>query len=401
MGKRMIFHPATQSVLRDSLRAILSRPVIPKHSRMNDLALVSSATGQRKDNQDRVLVARISGHSQPRVVAVVCDGMGGMADGAWCAAECASAFVSSILVAADVSERSIAEAIDDANRRIHTRYHGAGGTTLVASVSVAPDDCFIAHVGDSRAYVLDNERKARLLTRDDTIAALAADDPRERESVLDARLVQFVGVGSELQPHVQRLAPMGGKAILLSTDGAHGPANGLLSDIAKHARTLGELADRLLLLAEWTGGRDNASVALVNLGAMSPDLEAFTLELLIPGERVLIWLDMIPATAVTSERETKAPSAEAPPSNARRGKSRTPRKRTTSPREDPPEQRPDRPRSGKGPGLVIKLGPPTGEESASAPTPESAESESAQKSSEESSSSAETQKDGGRYGSDQ
>jgi len=291
---------STSDALIERIRSVLAPAGARELLRLDDDVVVATSIGERPENQDRAIAARASGVAQPRLIAVVCDGMGGMAEGARCAATAASVFVGRLLAAHALNPLTITSAIEDANAVIHRSYVGGGGATLVAYVQDGTGRSYVGHVGDSRAYLVDSTRKLRLLTRDDTIAALAGDASDATGATLDSRLVQFVGCGSEIRPHVSAV-PEGAQAVLLTTDGAHGPANGLLQDLVRHAPSLADLAERLTSLSLWTGGRDNATVLAINIRALARSSPpAHVVELVTTSRRIEIWAEL----AMESDRRT-------------------------------------------------------------------------------------------------
>jgi hypothetical protein len=85
-------------------------------------------------------------------------------------------------------------------------------------------------------------------------------------------LLQFVGIGDALEPHVEVVADAG-STLLLTTDGVHFIDPGYLSKVIHHAPDLGLCARRLVELSKMLGGPDNASVAVLSLDALTVDPE--------------------------------------------------------------------------------------------------------------------------------
>ena len=100
------------------------------------------------------------------------------------------------------------------------------GTTIVA-VRIADGRLSVAHVGDSRLYLLAG-RALRLVTRDDSwMASMLAHDPDadpllfEHHPMRNA-LTNVVGARSRTEVHVVEELLCGGEVLLLTTDGVHG-----------------------------------------------------------------------------------------------------------------------------------------------------------------------------------
>ena len=159
-------------------------------------------------------------------------------------------------------------------RRANTRVLDAGmnsgmATTLVAC-ALRYDRAVIAHVGDSRCYLV-RQRAATLLTRDHTIAnehvrlgLLSSDEVAEAET----RHILSRSVGSELSvsAEVSEHQVLPGDVLLLCSDGLHGALSA--EDIA---RVVSETADvevaarRLVELANEKDGGDNVTAQVVRI----------------------------------------------------------------------------------------------------------------------------------------
>ena len=220
--------------------------------------------------------------TSPHALLVVADGMGGAAGGEVASAMAATIICAQIEDAVRESRprtgwhwrRALGDAFGVANERIHAR--GAGepelrgmGTTATAAV-VSGDAVHVAHVGDSRAYLV-REGTARRLTRDHTWlqavlddgrAEVAADDPR-RNALLRALGTQpEVAVDTvhlELQPH---------DTLILCTDGLWSALDD--DELARAVGVHGDLAvlcERLLAAASEHGGRDNATALAARIEA--------------------------------------------------------------------------------------------------------------------------------------
>ncbi len=237
-------------------------------------AIASEVGSVREENQDRVVIARgldRAGHDF--MVAAVADGMGGMRDGATCAALTAGTFLSALYQQAqngsEDSEKWLDDAAAAANQAVFSQLRGQGGSTLVA-VLVRPNQaaCWLS-VGDSRVY----RCTGKVLTQvsvDDTIAGQLG---KIVGAELDqSKLLQFIGMGDGLEAHFDKLDvndPI--DSVVLTSDGVHylAPAPGLLGSIIGNAPDPGLCVKRLVDLSNWCGGHDNATVAMVSLKATS------------------------------------------------------------------------------------------------------------------------------------
>jgi serine/threonine protein phosphatase PrpC len=231
-------------------------------------ALGSSLGLVRKRNEDCCLVARASYANDSRAnftVAIVCDGLGGMSQGREAAILAASAFTAHLFCAPAIGwHERLYQAIAFVNAEVHRRLRGDGGTTLSAVIS-SHDGARFCHVGDSRIYGVMTDRALEQLSRDDTINALLKRQEGEGEAPKDSRLLQFVGMGEEMEAQI---APVPGhcRSVLLTSDGAHDVPHSVFQRVVSAAAGGSDLVRKLLTLSDMTGGRDNASAILVPIG---------------------------------------------------------------------------------------------------------------------------------------
>lgn len=238
-------------------------------------AIASEIGSVRNENQDRAIIAR-GGDRQGREYAIlaVADGIGGMREGATCAAIALSTFLAAIDQAAQLSAEAssnewIERAVNDSNEAIFSKFRGDGGSTLVALL-VRPGHpvCWLS-VGDSRVYG-SNGKHLTQISVDDTIAGQLGKyfDAGSDQS----KLLQFIGMGIELEPHVSSVDSRNVDALILTTDGIHflAPSPDWLGQVVEHAPDPGVCVKRLVDLAKWCGGPDNATAAMIS---MLPDRE--------------------------------------------------------------------------------------------------------------------------------
>lgn len=189
----------------------------------------------RPSNQDSYTIKVVQTAWGEIALAVICDGMGGLAQGEIASAALISAFenwfwedLPHLLrqglpgeVLAAQWNRLVRET-DSAIRRYGDAQGIRLGTTVTALL-VTQERYYLMHVGDCRAYrIVDGA--AVQLTEDQTLAAreLRAGHITEEAYLTDSRrnvLLQCVGAGSPVIPEL-RSAPCGGEAVfLLCSDG--------------------------------------------------------------------------------------------------------------------------------------------------------------------------------------
>lgn len=230
-------------------------------------AIASELGNVRSDNQDKaVIIHSVDAGGSSYAVAVVADGIGGMQDGAKCAALGVAAFVSEFVLQSKQwnsnTESCVTRAMRAANEAVYEQYGGRGGTTFVALVASPPSGIFWASAGDSRLYSF-AEGKLNQVSVDDTIAGQLG--KQGRASSEHSKILQYVGMGKDFFPHIERFNAHGDQVFLLTTDGVHflDENSDVLTLILQNAIDPGVVARRLVDLAKWCGGPDNATVAIL------------------------------------------------------------------------------------------------------------------------------------------
>lgn len=259
------------------------------------MAVASTNGPHREDNQDRaaIVMVRFPYDRRPRLqIAIICDGMGGLLDGATAASEAIGAFISVMTLTDAPVEHAICKAVQSANLAVHKRLKGEGGTTLTALVSNYRE-AWCAHVGDSRLYEHGPEG-LNLLTQDDTIqGAIQAHEGGGDEDLLDNRLLQFVGIGESLAPHLYRLQQQADHFWILTSDGAHGLGRKVLESLLERSHRADDVVRRLIFVAEALNVKDNASIAAVKQLPALDESERYsgtTLTITSPSGSLEIWL---------------------------------------------------------------------------------------------------------------
>jgi serine/threonine protein phosphatase PrpC len=343
----------------ESFLASWLRPQAKGSTQVSEMVSLGTRAGPtRTENQDRVVYtrARYDGFGQADL-AVLCDGIGGMPDGARCAETAMASFVMSALaeMAFGMAPRSVLlAAAQKANRRVHDRHGGRGGTTL-AALLVHGRTAYACTVGDSRLFGVRLDGSLQQLSTDDTVGgALEAIGRRADEAVPEHdRLVQFVGMGPDLAPRVLSIEDAEVyRFFLLSSDGAYKIPAGILSTIARVATTPKQLVDRVLHVSEWLGGTDDATAVVLAAG-----LAAFprggegsddVARLWGPTQSLALWKQPASQRDVTADSSRtltgKPPNVKEPRGSKkwRKGKAQ---QRLPVPAEASPE-------------LVINIGPP-------------------------------------------
>jgi serine/threonine protein phosphatase PrpC len=228
---------------------------------------------------------------------VVADGMGGHAAG-----EVASAMavdeVRAALDAARAKIRAFGEApsedgrsqlvalLEDAVRRAHQAVFDRGGResdkkgmgTTLDVLLVAGGEAFVAHVGDSRTYLLRGGAAAQVTT-DHTVAEVLVIEgkltPEEaRLSPLRTILVNAIGVSPDVGVELAHLKLRRGDQLLLCSDGLHDyyPAESELAEVLAVKQGIDGLT-QLVEQAKDRGGHDNITGVLIHVVQGNPTVE--------------------------------------------------------------------------------------------------------------------------------
>lgn len=224
----------------------------------------------RGENQDRVAVLKVSlDRNQSFVVVALCDGMGGMVEGSACASQAIASFFAFCVRRRDVPlQTRLVMAAHEANRAVHALYQGRGGATLSALLLDGLGNTFGINIGDSRIYSY-RENKLEQLTVDDTMAGLL--NRGENDVHSSNELIQFIGMGDGVEPHAI-LMPSANELMMLTSDGAHFIDKGVMQMVVQNAKEPAMAVKRIIEVAKWCGGRDNATVAIASPLVFQPQL---------------------------------------------------------------------------------------------------------------------------------
>ncbi len=285
--------------LRSRIHRFLAGATGARANEMHGTYAVATTVGLvRAQNQDAALIVRARYGASPARdfdLAIVCDGLGGMKQGREAAVLGLSAFVARLLRTARVPLADRAKAaMMHANEEIHHLLRGAGGTTMSAVITVRSGPAVIVHAGDSRVYGLGGKDELEQLTVDDTLDALRNKhygDSADR----DSRILQFVGMGEDLEPHVLQM-PENVRGYLLTSDGAHDLPVYLMARAAACAKQPSDLPRRLIQISELLGGLDNATVAFVPVRPSAQEVgstDGLDLSIISPFGSLNAWIPHI------------------------------------------------------------------------------------------------------------
>jgi len=267
---------------------------------MNVTAGAKTDPGQRPNNEDQFAIVdtrrrgmRVDG------ALVIADGMGGRSFGEQAAAaavETVEETLAEMLDSRQDGEVVIADALASALRKANSRVYELAradeerkgmGTTCVAAV-IEGETVYVAHAGDSRAYLL-REGALRQLTDDhsyvaEQVRAGAITEEGARKSRFRNIITRAVGIEPTIEAEVSEFEARPGDQLLLCTDGL---SNMLTEEDIAHTLSQSSspqaAADRLVQMANKSGGRDNITAVVARLQVGTRTQRLHTAEFVRPG----------------------------------------------------------------------------------------------------------------------
>ncbi len=255
------------------------------------LAVASStATGPRRTNQDEAVAVRLQAHENLwgfQALAAVADGMGGHAAGD-VASRIAIETVTEVLslrtaegspLVEELGGIEPAEAMARAVRLANLRiYHQAQaeasqhdmGTTLTL-VGLTGDTAFVAHIGDSRGYLI-NESGIHQITQDHSWVARQVREERMTEeqaarSPMRNQVTRTLGYEDNVDPDMLAIPLEPGCIYLVCSDGLTEVISpDEIEETLRTSGTLQEGCEALVEKAVELGTPDNVTVACVEFG---------------------------------------------------------------------------------------------------------------------------------------
>lgn len=245
----------------------------------------------------------------------VADGMGGHQGG-----EVASKLALETLKKAADGQVALVEVVHQANRAVFDKAAQdpglAGmGTTLTVFL-VDGNTLRLAHVGDSRAYLL-RDGQLQQITKDHTVVQRMVDEgritpPEAQIHPQRSILTRALGVDEDIQVDQASIEPQPGDRLLLCSDGLTGMIEeDVILRILTQEQDPQAASDALVEAANEAGGQDNVTAVVIDVVEHSADPAVETTAQTQPA---------VPAPAPPVER---SPGPAAPPARTAPGRRRS------------------------------------------------------------------------------
>jgi serine/threonine protein phosphatase PrpC len=245
-----------------------------------DFAEISDVGKIREHNEDYTGYAAPASADEARTrgwLFALADGVGGHDRGEVASSTAVEALLSGFRSSRpnDSPTAILEELVRVANLKVYETAAAAspGGssmcTTLVTCL-LRYDRATIAHVGDSRCYLI-RRGQARALTGDHTLVAeqVRMGILSEQEAARSERrhlLSRSLGTNMVVNAEIDELQVLPGDLLLLSSDGLHGPLSPLeIAAVTNEFHNLQQAAVHLIERAKGKDGSDNITVQLVRI----------------------------------------------------------------------------------------------------------------------------------------
>jgi PPM family protein phosphatase len=235
-------------------------------------AAASSDVGRhRRTNEDAF------GFDLDRGLFIVCDGVGGFAAGevaSRAAVDCVLTRFPYTVADSNAGGPELQRAIQAANRAV---YQSAareplylGMCTTIVAAHFDGNRMWIAHVGDSRAYLLRNQSLHRLTDDHSQLARVLREGDRnitaEQMARWDSVLTQAIGASDIVVPAVTMVQVHLGDCFLFATDGiTKSLSNGEMLALLLATSTPEQACHKLVDAANRASGDDNATCIVVEI----------------------------------------------------------------------------------------------------------------------------------------
>jgi len=233
----------------------------------------------REDNQDSIRFSASEHSNGHGLLFAIADGMGGYAHGGLASSLALETFYGTL---ANQNGNSILKTlqrgVEAANLRVYQKAReldaGRMGTTLTAAY-VFDDMLYLAHVGDSRAYLI-RDGRAICLTDDhttvgDMVRSKIISSDKLRTHAQRSVLTKAIGTDLFIQPDIIQKKLKEGDRLILCSDGVWSVVEDEeFAQVASGSPSVDEVSKNLIDLALDHNTDDNASVVIFHLRKLIP-----------------------------------------------------------------------------------------------------------------------------------
>ncbi len=233
----------------------------------------------REDNQDSIHLADLEHPIGTGLLFAIADGMGGYAHGGLASALALESFASILSQNGRSSiPKVLRSGVESANLQVYQKAQqlGAGrmGTTLTAAY-VLGNILYLAHVGDSRAYLIRNNRATCLsadhTTVGDMVRSKLLSPDKIRTHAQRSVLTKAIGIGLFVQPDISEHRLQEDDYLILCSDGVWSVIQDEdFARIISDASSIESISQRLVDLAIQNETDDNASVVVFHINKLVP-----------------------------------------------------------------------------------------------------------------------------------
>jgi protein phosphatase len=238
-----------------------------------EFAGASDVGSVREENQDSIRLPEAGLPLERGLLYALADGMGGLAHGKLASAMAVDAAFEALYASRSPISKSLGRGVELANSKVFGKAQALGparmGTTLTL-VDILGEELWLAHVGDSRAYLV-REGSATLLTNDHTsvgelVRMKLLSPDKVRTHAQRSTLSRAVGIGLFVRPDLAKVRLRDEDRVLICSDGLWS----VIEDEELGARVggcgdLDEACDRLVKEAIERGSDDNVSAIAIRV----------------------------------------------------------------------------------------------------------------------------------------
>lgn len=233
----------------------------------------------REDNQDSIRIDYDEHSSGSGTLFAIADGMGGYAHGGVASLLALESFFDTLFTRnGSPIQKALQRGVETANLVVYQKAHqldaGRMGTTLTAAYLFG-NMLYLAHVGDSRAYLIRDGRSICLTsdhtTVGDMVRSKLISSDKIRSHAQRSVLTRSIGTSLFVQPDIIQQKLREGDRLILCSDGVWSVIEDEeFAQVTNEASSVEEISRNLIDLALDKNTDDNASVVVFHLRKLIP-----------------------------------------------------------------------------------------------------------------------------------